>query len=365
METVGVMASSGNIRLSIDPAFWRGRRVLLTGHTGFKGSWAALWLHRMGASVSGLSLAPETTPSLHVLARIGEIVDDGICDLRDGLSVEAAVQSANPEIILHLAAQALVRRSVRAPVATFASNVMGTVNLLDAARRLNSLRAILVVTTDKVYENSEAGHPFAEADPLGGHDPYSASKAAAEIVAASYARTYFSEGGVALGTARGGNVIGGGDFSADRIVPDVWRAMTRGEPVELRYPKATRPWQHVLDCLAGYLSYAQALAEGKAVPSSLNFGPAPESELPVAALVDGMQRALGAKQGWVPAPGPHPKEMQALALDSSLARSLLGWQDKLAGAAAIEATADWYLRLQRGENMRAVTEAAIEDYVTT
>ena len=347
----------------VDPTFWRGRRVLLTGHTGFKGSWAALWLHRLGAHVSGLSLAPDTEPSLYALAHVADIVEGGICDLRDARAVDAVVEAARPAIILHLAAQALVRRSVHDPVATFATNVMGTAHLLDAVRRSKSVKAVLVVTTDKVYENKEAGDPFSEHDPLGGHDPYSASKAAVEIIAASYARAYFAEAGIPLGTARGGNVIGGGDFSADRIVPDVWRAMARGQPVELRYPKATRPWQHVLDCLAGYLSYAQALAEGKAMPPSLNFGPAPASELPVAALVDAMQKALGAKQGWVPAPGQHPREMQALALDSSRARNLLGWQERLAGAAAIDATADWYLRLQRGEDMRAVTERSIEDYV--
>ena len=346
-----------------DRAFWRGRRVFITGHTGFKGSWLTLWLESLGARVAGYALSPVTNPSLFDVAGVARGITSTIGDIRDEPSLTRAMQAADPEIVFHLAAQPLVRASYREPVGTFATNVMGTAHLLDAARSLAQLRAVVVVTTDKVYENKEAGDPFSEHDPLGGHDPYSASKAAVEIIAASYARAYFAEAGIPLGTARGGNVIGGGDFSADRIVPDVWRAMARGQPVELRYPKATRPWQHVLDCLAGYLSYAQALAEGKAMPPSLNFGPAPASELPVAALVDAMQKALGAKQGWVPAPGQHPREMQALALDSSRARNLLGWQERLAGAAAIDATADWYLRLQRGEDMRAVTERSIEDYV--
>ena len=359
------MVASAQNQVIVDAAFWRGKRVLLTGHTGFKGAWAALWLHQMGANVTGLSLAPETTPNLYALARIAEIVPGGVCDLRDRSAVDQAVAKARPDIVLHLAAQALVRRSVGDPIETFAANVMGTAHLLDAVRRTQSIKAVLVVTTDKVYENNEAGRAFAETDPLGGHDPYSASKAAAELVAASYARTYFANAGTALGTARGGNVIGGGDFSVDRIVPDVWRAMVRGEPVALRYPNATRPWQHVLDCLAGYLGYAQALTQGATVPSALNFGPAPGSELPVSALVDAMQKALGSTNGWILAPGDHPKEMQALALDSSRARDVLNWQDRLAGAAAIDATADWYLKLQRGHDMRAVTDTAIKDYMTS
>ncbi len=364
------MASAAQSSRIVDAAFWRGRRVLLTGHTGFKGAWATLWLHQMGAKVTGLSLAPETTPNLHATARISEIVPGGICDLSDRSAVDKTVIDAAPEIVLHLAAQALVRRSVGDPIETFAANVMGTAHLLDAVRHCSSVKAVLVVTTDKVYENNEAGRAFSESDPLGGHDPYSASKAAAELVAASYAGTYFAKSGIALGTARGGNVIGGGDFSVDRIVPDVWRAMSKGVPVELRYPNATRPWQHVLDCLAGYLSYAQALAQGDgtqdaAVPSALNFGPAPGSDLPVSALVDAMQKALGATNGWVLAPGDHPKEMQALALDSSRARSCLNWHDRLAGIAAINATADWYLKLQRGHDMRVVTDTAIKDYMSS
>ena len=344
-----------------DPAFWRGRRVLLTGHTGFKGSWLALWLEHLGAKVSGLALPP-ASPGLFELARVGEIVPGGIVDLRDAPAVAAAVETAAADVVLHLAAQSLVRASVAAPVETMAVNVMGTVNLLEGVRQAHPPLAVLVVTTDKVYENSEDGRPFAEHDPLGGHDPYSASKAAAEIAVSSYARTFLTARGIRVATARGGNVIGGGDFSADRIVPDVVRAARDGRTLELRNPAATRPWQHVLDCLSGYLLYAEALASGRSVPPSLNFGPSPEASLPVADLVSEMQRALGASAGWRMMSGPQPREMQALTLDSRRARESLGWSGRLDGAPAIAATAAWYLAHQRGEDMRAVTRAEIGRY---
>ena len=356
LESLGLMA------MPVDPAFWRGRRVLLTGHTGFKGSWCALWLRHLGAEVFGLALAPETDPNLFDLARVGEDSTSRIGDIRDADFVRRAVVESRPSIVLHMAAQALVRRSVSAPLETFAANVMGTAHLLDALRALPGLDAVLVVTTDKVYENAESGRAFTESDPLGGHDPYSASKAAAEIVTACYARTWFDAAGTPLATARGGNVIGGGDFSQDRIVPDIWRAMRRNEPVVLRNPAATRPWQHVLDCLCGYLSYAQALANGDAVPRALNFGPR-DGAVPVATLAQAMQEALGAPRGWVLAEGPQPREMQALALDCTQARDILGFRDRLVGAAAIEATAAWYLAHARGEDMRAVTLRAIVDYM--
>jgi CDP-glucose 4,6-dehydratase len=350
---------------SVDPAFWRGKRVLLTGHTGFKGAWCALWLHNMGAEVFGLALAPETDPNLFDLARVGEFVSSRIGDVRDAAFVARTVTDARPEIILHMAAQALVRRSVRTPVATFEANVMGTAHVLEAARSLTTLKAILVVTTDKVYENAENGMAFRETDPLGGHDPYSASKAAAEIVTAAYARTYFNPRNIPVAAARGGNVIGGGDFSEDRIVPDIWRAMRKGEQLTLRNPAATRPWQHVLDCLSGYLSYAQALATRPDVPRALNFGPLASPEAPVSTLAEAMQSALGVKGGWRQAEGPQIREMQALALDCSLAQASLGFRDKLVGEAAIKATSDWYLAQARGQDMGAFTLQAIVDYIST
>ncbi|MFN8707384.1 MAG: CDP-glucose 4,6-dehydratase [Alphaproteobacteria bacterium] len=339
----------------VDNTFWRGRRVLLTGHTGFKGSWAALWLCSMGADVRGLSLAPDTTPSLFELARVDRDVEGGLCDLRDSEAVVAAVRQAKPQIVLHMAAQPLVRRSMKFPVDTFSVNVMGTAYLLEALRDEPDLQAVVVVTTDKVYENPETGIRFAEGAPLGGHDPYSASKAAAEILVASYERTYFRERGIPVATARGGNVIGGGDFSEDRIVPDVFRAMQVGQPIMLRNPGATRPWQHVLDCLTGYLAFTQALVTVPNTPRAMNFGPLLSDDVPVKDLAEAMQRALGARHGWIAAEGPQPREMKALSLDCSLASEWLGFRDRLSGLEAIRATAEWYLSFARGEDMRART----------
>jgi CDP-glucose 4,6-dehydratase len=347
----------------IDPGFWRGKRILLTGHTGFKGGWMAAMLAHLGARVTGFALAPDTDPSLFSLARIAEIVPEGFGDLRDAQAVAAAVRQAQPEIVLHLAAQALVRRAVREPVATCATNVLGTAHLLDALRAADGLRAVLVVTSDKVYENPQRGVPFREGDPLGGHDPYAASKAAAEIVTASFARTYFDARGVAVATARGGNVIGGGDFADDRIVPDIFRAMAAGRELVLRHPDATRPWQHVLDCLGGYLAYAQALALQRDVPRALNFGPAAGTPITVAALAAAMQQAFGAAPGWRVVASNDAPEMATLALDSTLARRSLGWSDHLAGEAAVRATADWYLALRRGDEMAKVTRQCVAEFL--
>jgi CDP-glucose 4,6-dehydratase len=349
----------------VDPGFWRGKRVLLTGHTGFKGGWMSLWLSSMGARVHGFGLAPETSPSLHALAGVAGDVSETIGDLRDPAALARCIEAARPQIVIHMAAQPLVRRSVREPVDTFAINVMGTVNLLEILRNTQGLEAILVVTTDKVYENPEHQRAFSEHDPLGGHDPYSASKAACEIVVASYARTWFDARNVPVATARGGNVIGGGDFSEDRIIPDIFRSMRSNEPLVLRNPEATRPWQHVLDCTAGYLLYAQALATGEDVPRALNFGPMGEAERPVRAVAEAMQAALGMAQGYVLAEGPQPREMRSLALDSTAARASLGFRDRLVGEAAIRAAADWYLAYTRGADMRAFTLASIKDYQST
>jgi CDP-glucose 4,6-dehydratase len=347
----------------LDRSFWSGKRVLLTGHTGFKGAWMAAMLAHLGARVSGLALAPDTQPNLFDLAGIAAIAPGGFADLREPQSVAVTVQHAKPDIVLHLAAQALVRRAVREPVPTFATNVMGTAHLLDALRAVEGLQAVLVVTSDKVYENPQRGKPFREGDALGGHDPYAASKAAAEIVTASFARTWFDGRGVAVATARGGNVIGGGDFAADRIVPDIYRAMAGGHELVLRHPAATRPWQHVLDCVTGYLAYAQALAQRRDVPRALNFGPSGAAQIPVATLAAAMQEALGVRRGWRVVKDDEAPEMATLALDSTLARESLGWGDRLVGEAAIRATADWYLAFNRGDDMTKVTARSIEDYL--
>jgi CDP-glucose 4,6-dehydratase len=357
LETLVIM------RTALDSKFWAGKRVLLTGHTGFKGAWMAAILAHLGARVTGFALAPDAEPNLFELARIGDIVPEGYGDLREPQTVAAAVHKSDPEIVLHLAAQALVTRAVREPIATFSTNVMGTAHLLDALRTVDGLRAVLVVTTDKVYENPQNGRPFRESDPLGGHDPYAASKAGAEIVTSSFARTYFENRGIAVGTARGGNVIGGGDFAEDRIVPDIYRAMIENRELVLRRPSATRPWQHVLDCLTGYLVYAQALAQGRNVPRALNIGPSAAAQMPVSTLVSAMQAALGTRAGWRIADRSEAPEMEALALDSTLARQSLGWSDRLIGEAAIRTTADWYLALTRGTDMAKFTTQSIVDYL--
>ncbi len=359
MEDLGV-----EVRIDgLDKTFWRGKQVLLTGHTGFKGSWATLWLSSLGAEVTGLALTPETEPNLFALASVQNNVRSHIVDLRDREAVSATVRAAAPEIVIHMAAQPIVRRSYVEPVENFATNIMGTVHLLDALRSVDCLKTVLVVTTDKVYENTELGVAFREDDPLGGHDPYAASKAAAEIVTSSYARSFFEEKGVRVATARGGNVIGGGDFSLDRIVPDVWRAVRAGEPVLLRNPAAARPWQHVLDCLSGYFSFVRGLTDGAKLPAALNFGPPHDSApLSVAELAAAVQAALGAGDKWRPAKDAGPREMMQLEIDSSRARAVLGWKDHLPGHLSVEWLSEWYRGLNTGEDMRAITLSQIAAY---
>jgi len=349
LETVGVTARP-------DPDFWRGRKVLLTGHTGFKGGWAAIWLHHMGAKVTGLSLAPDQTPSLYDLARVGELTDSRIVDLRDRPAVAEVVASGPFDIVLHLAAQPIVRTSVEDPIGTFASNVMGTAHLLDALRTAPAPQAVLCITSDKVYANHETGKAFVEVDALGGKDPYSASKAATEIAVHSFAKSYFDKAGVPVATARGGNVIGGGDFSRDRLVSDIVRAVRAGQVLTLRHPESTRPWQHVLDCVAGYLVYAEALANDPATPRSVNFGPRPGgAEIGVGALATEALVALGATQGWKHEPDPNSIEAKALAIDTTLAEQRLGFSSRLDGPEAVRLTMDWYRDQHAGADARALT----------
>lgn len=348
----------------VDPAFWARQRVLLTGHTGFKGSWASLWLEHLGAAVAGYALPPDHRPDLYSMLAPFEGARSTFGDLADIGALRKLAHEFRPTIVLHMAAQPLVRRSYADPVQTFAANVTGTVNLLEAIRDLDSVTAVLVVTTDKVYDNHGAGVRFVETDRLGGSDPYSASKAAAEIVVSSYARSFFDRAGVALATARAGNVIGGGDWSEDRLVPDVWRALQAGEPIVLRYPEATRPWQHVLEPLSGYFAYLQSLHDGRdGLPRALNFGPAEGTdEIAVAAIVEALQQQLGAETGWVRAKGDFPPEMIALALDSGKAASVLGWRPRLDAATTLQWTADWYRSFDRGGDPRAATLAQIREY---
>jgi CDP-glucose 4,6-dehydratase len=347
---------------AVDPAFWRGKRVLLTGHTGFKGSWAAIWLAGMGAEVTGLALAPDQTPSLFDLADVGGLVDSHLLDLRDEAAVGEFVAARGFDIVLHLAAQPIVRAAIEAPVATFATNVMGTAHLLQALRGQPALRAVLAVTSDKVYANAGTGRAFMEGDALGGKDPYSASKAAAEIVVQSFARSYFNARGAPVASARGGNVIGGGDFSRDRIVADIVRAARAGEAVVLRHPEATRPWQHVLDCLAGYLAYVQALATRPQTPRALNFGPRPGGPaVSVGELATLGVEALGGKP-WIHQPDPGSLEATSLAIDASLAREALGFESRHDAPAAVALTMAWYRSQAQGEDARALCRAQIADY---
>jgi CDP-glucose 4,6-dehydratase len=345
-----------------DPAFWRDKRVLLTGHTGFKGAWAALWLARMGAEVTGFALPPATEPSLYDLAGVEADLVSIIGDLRDLAVVEAAVTKADPEIVLHLAAQPIVKAAIADPIDTLTTNVMGTANLLQALRAAPSLASVLVVTTDKVYSNSGDGHAYVEDDRLGGKDPYSASKAAAELVTASFAASYFAQRGIRVATARGGNVIGGGDFAADRIVTDIVRSVMHDTDLVLRMPEATRPWQHVLDCLAGYLLFAERHALGEDLPPALNFGPAPSRAITVGDLASQLLAALGRQVDFDIRRERQSVEMTQLAIDASLARARLAWQDRVVGDDLINWTADWYGKVLGGEPARATTLGQIDAY---
>ena len=348
-----------------DPAFWSGKRVLVTGHTGFKGGWLVRWLAAMCADVTGLALPPEGEPNLFALAGIAGACRSRFVDLRDTPALRSAVAEARPEIGLHLAAQALVRRSYRDPAETFSTNVQGSVNLLEALADAPDLRTLLVVTSDKVYRNDETGRAFVENDPLGGHDPYSLSKAACEHAVAAWRASRYAARGVALATVRGGNVIGGGDFSEDRIVPDIVRAAGSGRPLVLRSPDATRPWQHVLDCLSGYLVYAERLTRDPAAPTALNVGPDPGADPTVADIAERLLPALGAAEPWQldPAAAGAPKEMARLSLDPSLARSL-GIRDRLPGTLALDWTAEWYAGWRQGEPAEALVDRQIERYST-
>jgi len=348
----------------------RDRSVLVTGHTGFKGGWLSLWLAALGARVHGYALGPPTEPNLFDVARVAEILaSDTRADLADLARLTAALKLARPELIFHLAAQPLVHEGYRDPLGTIATNVLGTARLLEAIRGVDSVRAVVIVATDKVYENTETGHAFAEPDALGGHDPYSGSKAASEIIVASYRLSFFGEGRhhARIASARAGNVIGGGDWAADRLVPDCFRAFAAGKPVQLRHPEAVRPWQHVLGPLSGYLALAARLLTdgGEAFAHAWNFGPDAGDD---ASVGDVAQRiaALWDDGAWVePDEQPGWHESGVLRLDSGQARFELGWRPRWSLQQALEHTVTWHRAWRRGADMQAVCREQIGTYAGT
>lgn len=352
-------------RETLDPGFWHGRNVLLTGHTGFKGAWMALLLSRMGARVTGVSLPPGDENRLHQLLSQSSDLRSLDCDIRDADALRDIVRSVQPEIVIHMAAQALVGEAYADPLATIRTNVIGTVNLLEPLRVVEALSSVLVITSDKVYENREHGIDFSENAALGGHDPYSASKAAAEVLTSAYRRSFFVERGVTVMTARAGNVIGGGDWAPNRLVPDLWRAYESKSSVLMRNPGSVRPWQHVLDPLLGYLLLVQRSVRAPAeAPAALNFGPPREPVRTVLQVAEAFSKALGAGALWTSDPsqvGFH--ESKFLSIDSSLAMRHLGWRTSLPVDDAIEWTGRWYRSYSDGEDMRSVTNRQIDAYL--
>ena len=336
-------------------SFWAGRRVLVTGHSGFKGSWLSLWLQHLGADVAGLSRGVPTRPALSTLARVGEGMTTIEADLLDGERVAAAVAEQRPEVVFHLAAQPIVRASFEDPVGTFATNVVGTANVLDAVRRAGDVRVVVNVTTDKVYANREWVWGYREDDALGGHDPYAASKACAELVTAAFRSSYFADGGATrVATVRSGNVIGGGDWAADRLVPDLLRGALAGEAVRIRSPQAVRPWQHVLNPLDGYLRLAERLWDDPALARGWNFGPDPQDARPVGWIADRLRELWGDELRWEHDEGEHVHETRALRLDSSLAEAELGWRPRWDLDEALQRIVAFARAEQDGADLRAV-----------
>ncbi len=350
--------------LGVKAAFWRGRRVLLTGHTGFKGSWLSLILARLGASVTGYSLAPQDERNLFDQARVAKHVRSVIGDIRELDALGAAVAAAEPEIVLHLAAQSLVLASYDDPLGTFSTNVIGTANVLEAARRTPSVRAVVVVTTDKVYKNREWPWPYRENDELGGRDPYSSSKACAELVSSAYRESFLAARGIGLATARAGNVIGGGDWAANRIVPDFVRAALAKRPLVVRNPDSTRPWQHLLEPLEGYLLLAERLmTEPLRWEGSWNFGPPADAVQPVRRLVDDLVERWGDSAAWKHEQVEQPHEATLLTLDSAKARQQLGWSPRLGYAPGVQLTIDWYKAFATGAAPEATTLEQIDGWL--
>jgi CDP-glucose 4,6-dehydratase len=352
----------------LKPDFWRGKRVFVTGHTGFKGSWLCLWLEKLGASVFGYALPPPTNPSLFEMAGVPKSISSVTGDVTNLPALQEALQAARPDIVIHMAAQSLVRYSYDQPVETFSTNVLGTVNLLDAVRRTPSVRAVVVVTSDKCYYNEEWVWGYRENSRLGGHDPYSASKACAELVVAAYQHSFYTPRGneqvAAVGSGRAGNVIGGGDWALDRLVPDILRSLLKNQPTIIRNPQATRPWQHVLEPLHGYLMLAERLyTDGQAYASAWNFGPPEQSEKTVGWIIEQMYKLWGVTFEWERDKNQGPPECTFLKLDASKAHAHLGWRPKLDLPTTLQWIVEWTRRYEAGENMRNVCMEEIDRFM--
>jgi CDP-glucose 4,6-dehydratase len=362
---VGVKAGAME-NLAVNAQFWRGKRVLLTGHTGFKGSWLSLWLQKLGATVAGYALPPESSRSLFALATVGDGMLSVLADIRDLAQLQKSFDDFEPQIVLHLAAQPLVRQSYREPLETYAVNVMGTVHLLEAVRHSASCRVVVIVTSDKCYENNEWPWGYRESDPMGGRDPYSNSKGCAELVTSAYRRSFFETTGarrVAVASARAGNVIGGGDFSKDRIIPDFMAAIEAGTPLYVRNPDAVRPWQHVLEPLSGYLLLAERLWSDPATyAQGWNFGPSPDDIKPVRWIVEQLSECWNGRMSWQVDTAPKPHEANLLVLDSAKARMMLNWKPRWTLGQALQAVAEWHIAHSNGEPLHELTLQQIAAY---
>lgn len=350
------------MEMSISTKFWTRKRVLLTGHTGFKGAWLALWLKRLGADVIGISLAPTTTPNLFSLSDISHTIESYFCDIRDAEKLNNLIQQCQPDVIFHLAAQALVRESYANPLATFSSNIMGTANILDSLRGCETTRVVVMVTTDKVYHNNEWAWPYRETDPLGGHDPYSASKAASEIVISSYRDAFLKQQGVAIGNVRAGNVIGGGDWSDNRLIPDIVKAWQSKKQLEVRRPDAIRPWQHVLEPLSAYIKLAEKLWSNPTLAGSYNFGPNSHEAATVKTVVELVRQIISIGKVEYDHGNEGPYEAGLLTLDISKAASKLNIRPRWDLEDAVKHTALWYQAYYEGSSAKTLCEFDINAF---
>jgi CDP-glucose 4,6-dehydratase len=352
--------------MEVKSDFWRNKRVLLTGHTGFKGAWMSLWLHAMGAKVQGFALAPPTSPSLFVVAKVGDLIQSSLGDIRDFAAVAKVVKDFKPEVVFHMAAQPLVRSSYDEPLETYATNVMGTAHLLESIRSIDTVGAVVNVTTDKCYENREWVWGYREDEAMGGYDPYSSSKACSELVTAAYRQSFLNKAGIAVATARAGNVIGGGDWAKDRLIPDILRAFANKQPVSIRNPNSIRPWQHVLEPLSGYLLLAEKLyIEPKGFSQAWNFGPRDDDAKPVGWIVESMANKWGKEASWSFDEGDHPYEAHYLKLDISKARQAMGWSPRWTLDQALDHTVEWHMSWLQGNEVRTQCIKQIEDYLAT